>query len=167
MRYFEWSVLIVLFFVFLLVFYKHLDDIIESSYDSTVKGLSGSLKSGVFLVKSQWMLSGSTNNVIDLDGYGDNDIDINVKGFPVGSKSDLNQIESGLQCIELWQSLIRNSPGISLDPADNKDYIAKFENGKCYFTHQRSRILKRVITYDPENGEVETMSFAVETSIDI
>lgn len=169
MRYFEWSVLIVLFFVFLFVFYKHLDEIIESSYDSSVKGLAGSLKSGIFLVKSQWMLSGATNNIINLHGYGDNDIDVNSKGFPVSSQSNLGQLKNDLQCIEIWKSLIRNSPSISISSIgitslkDNNNFSAKFESGKCYYTHLRSKLFKRVIRYDPENGEVKTFTYPVQS----
>src|SRR5690554_1964016 len=61
----------------------------EQAHVSSVKGTAGALSAGVALVKAQWVTNGLTTSTTNLEGFGNDDVDVSVDGWPTGTTSDL------------------------------------------------------------------------------
>ena len=65
----------------------------KDAHEAALKGTAGALASAVLLVRSQWELNrnGGSNGCaagncqIDVQGFGDNTVDVNANGWPIGT----------------------------------------------------------------------------------
>src|SRR6056297_2697599 len=55
----------------------------EEAHRSSVKATSGALAAGVALAKAQWVTNGLTSSTTALSGFGDGELNVSSRGWPV------------------------------------------------------------------------------------
>jgi len=94
---------------------------------AAAKQYAAALQQAVKSANARWHLNGHVSRVNDLQGYADNNLDINDNGFPLGIDKNnpmgqaFNIGKQDKACAELWQSLLSEAPSVAFD-RDNADY---------------------------------------------
>lgn len=131
-------------------------EISDEAHRASVRGSGGAFGSAVALVKSQWTANGAPGAVTDMDGFGNDNVNVSSDGWPVSVNggTDPGGI-SDTDCADLWGALLQsNAPTVSTSTGD-VDYVASVQDGDCRFTYQLDDS-GSYIDYDPEEGEVFT-----------
>ncbi|WP_289102971.1 prepilin-type N-terminal cleavage/methylation domain-containing protein [uncultured Marinobacter sp.] len=55
----------------------------EEAHVSSVKATAGAMAAGVALAKAQWVTNGLTSSTNSLEGFGDGDLNVSSRGWPV------------------------------------------------------------------------------------
>lgn len=129
-----------------------------------VQGIAGALKSGVSTVKTLFHSQGHSIRVQNLSGYGDNTIDTNNIGYPVGTNKGNGNENIGVGnfgCVGVWNGVLSNAPTIAHNN-NNQQYRSYRHTGNkvCSYVYRgggdnRGRnSAALVIKYDSRNGEV-------------
>ena len=130
-------------------------DMAEEAHRSSVEGSGGAMAAAVALARSQWLANGSSGEVINLPGYGDETIDTSVDGWPTGVNGNTNpSAMSNTECRDLWIKLLQSSAP-SVSTGIGSDYQASVNGGNCRYAYKRDAI-NNYVQYDPNNGEVFT-----------
>ena len=139
-------------------------DATEGAHESAVKGAAGALASAVLLVRSQYELNrnggvqGCTggNCQIDVQGFGNNSVDVNANGWPIGinraGTPAATVAMSPATCNQVFSNVLQGSAP-SVGATGTVDYITTASGSECTFTYQPDG-QGSFITYDAENGEV-------------
>lgn len=135
----------------------------KDAHRATVRSAAGALASAVSLVRGQYELNraGGSNGClagncqIDVQGYGNGNIDVNAAGWPVGTvRSDtpaVNEAMSATECQNLWSNLLQASaPSIAGSQAS---FTASANGTRCLFTYNLDG-RDDVIEYNANTGEV-------------
>lgn len=131
-------------------------DLTDDAHRANVDGTYGAFAIGVNLVHAQWIAKGKPSNVDDLQGFGDENVNLSERGWPVGSVGADNSISMNLQkCIEIWDALLVDQAptvGTSL----SNDFGVTLGNGlsECLYTYQGGGSVTRTILYDAAVGGV-------------
>jgi len=133
----------------------------EEAHRSNVKATTGALSAGVALVKAQWVTNGLTGIADDVEGFGNNDVDVSADGWPVSTNSanDPANINED-RCAGLWTALLQsNAPSVATATSGNDaDYIVSAAAPECTFTYtldgQNGTATAKEIVYNASTGEV-------------
>jgi len=131
----------------------------EQAHESNIRATAGALTAGAALVKAQWVSNGHGAAVVNLQGFGENNIDVSDEGWPVGTGLADAAAASGAEtmgaprCQQVWEGLLQsNAPTIN-QTANSADYQATVNSGDCRFVYQPDG-LASYIQYDANTGEV-------------
>jgi prepilin-type N-terminal cleavage/methylation domain-containing protein len=93
----------------------------EQAHRSSVKATAGALTAAVALVKVQWVGNGLSGAADNIQGFGNDDVDVSTDGWPVSVNggNDPTAITAGT-CVSLWEALLQpNAPSVATSaPAD-------------------------------------------------
>lgn len=130
----------------------------KDAHRAAVEGAGGALASAVVLVRSQWEINRSkgvaTPNT-NVAGFGNNDVDVNGSGWPLGTTDGATTVE----CDQLWGALLQGSaPTVAAATGNGVDYVATSASAgtQCVFTYQADGA-NDTITYNSANGVVNTV----------
>jgi prepilin-type N-terminal cleavage/methylation domain-containing protein len=131
-------------------------NIAEDAHKSSVSGTGGGLAAAVSLAHSRWLSSGQRGAVQNLNGYGDNTIDLSAQGWPTGVNGNINPSSMSLdECVGVFRKLLQSSaPSVSL--GTDADYQVTLLGGDCRYIYQRDNT-GNYIQYDPNTGDVITI----------
>jgi len=60
----------------------------EQAHQANIRATSGALSAGVALAKTQWVSNGLTAASTDVQGFGDDNVDVGADGWPTSVASD-------------------------------------------------------------------------------
>lgn len=120
----------------------------QDAHVAAVKGAGGGLGSAISLAHAQWVANGHTGAETDLVGFGDDTVDTNTAGWPVGTDDGAN-IGGAADCRAVWTGVMQNPPSIT---GANPDYVASRTGQVCTYTYQAINTMN--IVYDASNGAV-------------
>jgi len=126
----------------------------EQAHRSSIKATAGAIAAGVALTKVQWVSNGFTAATTDLQGFGNDDVDVSADGWPTatGGSNDANMTKA--RCQQVWLGVLQsNAPTITDAGAD---YAVTTSSGDCVFTYQLDG-LSSTIGYDADAGEISTV----------
>ncbi len=144
----------------------------EQAHQSSVKATAGALAAGVALAKAQWVTNGSTGAVNNVEGFGNDQIDVSSDGWPVGTGDTSNSPNVGAtRCEQVWEGVLQgNAPSVAQASADGIEYVVSSvgdvggtgSGNDCQFTYQLDDLggttdAKQII-YDADTGEVTTVN---------
>ncbi len=138
-------------------------NVTDEAHNAAVEGAAAGFSTGVALLKAQAVANGDLGVVTaDVSGYGDEILDINAGGYPVGIDGG-NVIAADSDCVDLWTALFANGPVVSTAPpsaGNGVDYHAQTGgnapgNG-CEYEY-KSDPDNRYITYAASTGIVTTV----------
>lgn len=134
-------------------------NVTDDAHNAAVKGAAGGFAAGVALAKAKAVVenAGAGDGIV-LDGAVS--VAVNGNGYPVGVSGAGATIDSDLECIAVWESVLNNGPTVSTAIADGIDYdAARVNNDSCSFTYRTDNTSNnvttaRVITYGADTGNV-------------
>ena len=133
----------------------------EEAHRASVRGSGGAFGSAVALVKAQWTGIGAPGAVVDLEGFGDETVDVSADGWPI-STNDATSPGSitATRCVQLWGALLQsNAPTVAAGSAST-DYDAGIVTAggvdQCRYTYNLDDS-GSYIQYNPNEGEVATV----------
>ena len=125
----------------------------EQAHQSSIRATAGALSAGVALVKAQWATNGNTGAVDDVQGFGNDDLDVTADGWPASVNGNNGANMNINRCRQVWTGLLQaNAPTVS---GDDADYVVTDGGGDCVFTYQADG-QNSTIRYDADTGEIET-----------
>lgn len=135
----------------------------ENAHDASVEGAGAGLATGIALLKAQVVANGNIGSfTTNVQGYGENDLEVNSKGFAVGTTyASSSAAPSATNCVELWTSIIDvNGPSVATASANGVDYVATHAGTNstdlsCTYTYkQQKNDQNRLISYLASTGAV-------------
>ncbi|PSF05546.1 pilin [Marinobacter fuscus] len=127
----------------------------EQAHESSIKGTAGALSAGVALVKAQWVTNGQTAAVAAVDGFGNDDVAVNDKGWATSTNGNTGAPNAN-RCVQVWQGLLQaNAPSVATAGTDI-DYLASASGSECTYTYQLDGE-NSTITYDTADGSIVTV----------
>ncbi|WP_336368435.1 prepilin-type N-terminal cleavage/methylation domain-containing protein [Marinobacter sp. C2H3] len=132
----------------------------EQAHQSSIRATAGALAAGVALVKTQWLSNGYTAAATNVQGFGNDNVDVSGDGWPTATDNTLNTNMTTARCQQVWQGLLQsNAPTIT---GANPDYTAGTQDdadgdpgADCVFTYQPDG-QGSTIVYDADTGDVVT-----------
>lgn len=130
----------------------------DAAHRSSVKGTASALGSAVALVRSQWTANGAPGATQNVQGFGDNTIDVGADGWPTGANGNTDPAAvTATDCAQLWGALLQaNAPKVSTTTGTDVDYVATKDGTNCKFTYQLTTA-GDYIEYNPNNGDVTNL----------
>lgn len=137
----------------------------KDAHQSALRGTSGALASAVLLVRSQYELNrnggaqGCTggNCQINLLGFGNNNVDVNANGWPIGTNRAgtpvATTVMSADTCNEVFTNILQGSAPSVGTAAGTVDYVTTAVGTVCTFTYQLDGA-DDTITYNANTGDV-------------
>ena len=119
----------------------------KDAHEAALKGTAGALASAVLLVRSQWELNrnGGSNGCaagncqIDVQGFGDNTVDVNANGWPIGTGASGSPAATtamdAATCPQVFTSILQGSAP-TVGAAASNDYVPSAAGTLCTFTYQ-------------------------------
>ncbi|MCK2149745.1 type II secretion system protein [Marinobacter alexandrii] len=126
----------------------------EQAHQSNIRATSGALSAGVALAKTQWVSNGFTAASTDVQGFGDDDVDVGADGWPTSVVSDdTSTTMTAAKCQEVWLGVLQsNAPTVT---GATPEYSVTVNAGDCVYTYQADA-QNSTIEYDADNGEIIT-----------
>ncbi|WP_419810206.1 type II secretion system protein [Bacterioplanoides sp.] len=122
----------------------------EEATIAQAQGVAGSLRSSINIVKALFQSQGHTTRIQNLQGFGNNNIDTNNQGYPIGIDKGNGNENIGRQnkgCAELWQGLLSQAPSVAHNN-NNQQYRS--------FRHTQNRVCSYVYRDDGDTGNQNT-----------
>lgn len=138
---------------------------------AVAKSYAAVFQQEIKFINARWVLNGHSSRVNNLEGYGDNNLDLNDNGYALGLNkgepmgAPFNIGRGARACADLWSSIIANAPSVSHNSND-QDYRSYRSQGinnnqsKCTYvlrklgdTGNRNTGKVRII-YESVTGEV-------------
>lgn len=139
-------------------------DFSERAAVAQAQGVAGSLRSSINIVKVLFRSQGHATRIRDLQGFGNNNIDTNNLGYPIGidkgaGNENIGQRNKG--CAELWDGLLSDAPSVAHNN-DNQDYRSFRHTARkvCSYVYRgrgdtgNQNTGQIIIRYDSRNGSV-------------
>lgn len=135
----------------------------ENAHDASVEGAGAGLATGIALLKAQVVANGTIGSFsTNVQGYGENELDVNSKGFAVGTTvTTSSAAPSATNCVELWAAIIDvNGPSVATASGTGVDYVAVQSGSNttdmgCTYTYkQQKNDQDRLISYLASTGAV-------------
>ncbi|WP_186297566.1 prepilin-type N-terminal cleavage/methylation domain-containing protein [Sedimenticola selenatireducens] len=120
----------------------------DQAHEAAVKGAGGGFGSAVSLAHAQWVANGHTGAEVDLAGFGDDTVDTNANGWPVGT-DDGNNVNNANDCRSIWTGIMQNPPSVT---GATSDYIVTRAAQVCTYTYRAINTMS--IVYNATNGAV-------------
>ncbi|AOY88878.1 pilin [Marinobacter salinus] len=132
----------------------------EQAHQSSIRATAGALAAGVALTKTQWVSNGFTAATTDVQGFGNDDVDVSADGWPTATNNVTNANMTVARCQQVWAGILQsNAPTIS---GANPDYSVTVQadadgdpGDDCVFTYQLDG-QNSTIDYDADTGEITT-----------
>lgn len=132
----------------------------DQAHQSTIRATSGALSAGVALMKAQWVSSGLTAAAQNVQGFGNDDVDVGPDGWPTATSGSMSTSMNAARCREVWVGVLQsNAPTVA---GTNPDYVVTTQadtggnpGSDCVFTYQPDG-QNSTIVYDADNGEITT-----------
>ncbi|WP_207060643.1 type II secretion system protein [Motiliproteus sp. SC1-56] len=133
----------------------------DDAHDSAVEGAGAGFATGIALLKAQVVANGDLGSFTqDVDGYGDETLDVNANGYAVGTNVTTSGGAASLsltQCADLWAGVF-DANGPTASTAADSDYTPAGSGTECTFTYSSQKNGQdREILYNSANGEVVTV----------
>lgn len=144
----------------------------KDAHEAAVRGTAGALASAVMLVRSQYELNRSggsegcagspANCQIDVQGFGNETVDVNANGWPIGTGATgtpaATATVDAAACIAIFQNILQGSAPTVGTTAGTVDYVAGGSGTTCTFTYQADGANDTII-YNAATGDV-TVTFS-------
>jgi len=132
----------------------------EEAHQSSIRATAGALAAGVALTKTQWVSNGQTAATDDVQGFGNDNVDVSGDGWPTATGGSNDADMTAARCQEVWLGVLQsNAPTIN---GTNPDYAVTTQadadgdpGSDCVFTYQLDG-QGSTIVYDADIGEIET-----------
>ena len=137
----------------------------QEAHRAEVKATGGGLASAILLVRAQYEVNRNGGNggcgtpvncQIDVQGFGNNNVDVNANGWPVATgatdKPAATTAMSASTCNEVFRSVLHWSAP-TVGTREGADYLTTASGTVCTFTYQPDNE-NNAITYDAGNGDV-------------
>jgi len=121
-----------------------------AAHEAAVAGAGGGLGAGIALAHAQWVANASTAAVVNVAGFGNDDIDTNADGWPTDT-GGTGATASATQCSEIWTGVMQNPPTLGA----GNDYTVARGAGPpvtCTYTYVGAGGMR--IIYTPSTGAV-------------
>jgi prepilin-type N-terminal cleavage/methylation domain-containing protein len=133
----------------------------EQAHRSSIQGTAGALSAGVALTKVQWVSNGLSAAAENVQGFGNDDVDVSGDGWPIATGGPASTNMTAARCREVWAGVLQsNAPTIA---GGTPDYAVTTQGdadgdpgNDCVFTYQLDG-LGSTIGYDADNGEISTI----------
>lgn len=128
-------------------------DTTEEAHKAAVEGVGGAFATAVLLVRAQNYANGDDGTAtLNVANFGNEDVDVNVEGYPVSTSSDSTTLTTAAECVEVWDGILQNPPNVSVASGADIDYVASVSGNTCTYTYQP--VSGKSIEYDSDDGEV-------------
>ncbi|MBC9252520.1 hypothetical protein A9179_19825 [Pseudomonas alcaligenes] len=148
----ELIVVIVILGILAAVALPRMITVTKDAHRAAVEGAGGALASAVLLVRAQWEVNrskGVATPDTNVAGFGNNDVDVNSSGWPLGTGG-------ALDCVGLWSAVLQGSaPVVAAAAASGVDYVVTSTTTQCTYTYQLDEG-DDTIVYNSANGTVTT-----------
>ena len=132
----------------------------EEAHQSSIRATAGALAAGVALTKTQWVSNGQTVAADNVQGFGNDDVDVNGDGWPTATGGSNDPDMTVARCRQVWLGVLQsNAPTID---GTNPDYAVTTQadaggdpGADCVFTYQLDG-QGSTIVYDADTGEIAT-----------
>ncbi|WP_286221796.1 type II secretion system protein [Marinobacter apostichopi] len=126
----------------------------EQAHQANIRATSGALAAGVALAKTQWVSNGLTAASTDVQGFGDDNVDVGADGWPTSVASDdTSTTMTAAKCQEVWLGVLQsNAPIVT---GATPEYAVTIDAGDCVYTYQADA-QSSTIEYDADNGDIIT-----------
>lgn len=131
----------------------------DQAHQSNIRATTGALAAGIALTKTQWVSNGLTAATTDVQGFGNDDVDVSADGWPTSVGADNTSANMNIaRCREVWLGVLQsNAPTVA---GGNADYVVTVQadadgdpGQDCVFTYQADG-QNSFITYDADTGDV-------------
>ena len=146
----ELIVAIVLIGILSAVILPRFSDLSDEAVIAQAEGVAGSLRSSVNTVKALFQSQGHATRVQNLPGFGNDNVDTNNRGYPIGIDKGNGNENIGQQskgCAELWQGLLSEAPSVAHNN-NNQQYRS--------FRHTQNRVCSYVYRAQGDTGNQNT-----------
>ena len=122
------------------------------TYDAHVaqaEGIAANFGQSITFTQYRWIASSNLIAQTNLEGYAEEDLDVNTLGFPLGIKknrvmSQPKNIGKGQKgCSDLWYALLTDPPTVSHLPQVDSDYLSiryrsegQIFQDSCYYVNR-------------------------------
>ncbi|WP_150914385.1 type II secretion system protein [Marinobacter halotolerans] len=132
----------------------------EQAHQSTIRATAGALAAGVALTKTQWVSNGFTAATTDVQGFGNDNVDVSGDGWPTATNDNTSPDMTVARCQQVWAGVLQsNAPTIAGADADYTVTVQPDADGDpgadCVFTYELDG-QGSTITYDADTGEINT-----------
>lgn len=137
-------------------------DIRDEAVEVSVKSTSGSFASAVRMAKYGWFAENHSGSAINIESFGNGDVDVNAKGYAVSTDDSLKvSVES---CVDLFDGLLDSQYIVSSSSdSEDLDYLVSLENSRCNYSSVKSNGFKKIgFTYDASKGKVKFYKERIE-----
>ncbi|MEY8248840.1 MAG: type II secretion system protein [Bermanella sp.] len=140
----------------------------DSAHDARVTATGGALASAVILLRAQWVLNGSHQEVDAVTGFGEHDIATTAYGWPsdagagTASQHRASIAGDGARCVRLWRALLATAdtmqrPTVATQNDGSSDYWVSLPRGSvCQYRYAAS-VADSAIEYNLQSGSVVTI----------
>lgn len=129
----------------------------DEAYRKAIVKHANALGSAIADARSQWIKNQHSDYVRNLQGFRENNLDVNRHGWVVGaSHSNFHSPDpiNAKKCEEVWTASLERAPKVALTQEGQKaiEYLVHYENQQCRFIYQREPSYS--IFYNPRNGQI-------------
>lgn len=150
------------------IFISKFEDFHDEAHVAKVQMTASSLQSAVNLTHRLWQSYGSINDVTLLRGYGNDNVVMSQKGWPVNAIFEHNDVVSNKKlllqntdkCKNLWRALLKENEGnkegtseIDGEVKNTSAYLTEWNQGICRYQYLLSNKKLR-IEYNLATGQV-------------
>jgi prepilin-type N-terminal cleavage/methylation domain-containing protein len=135
----------------------------DQAHDASIQGTAGALAAGVALVKTQWVANGLTTEADNVEGFGNDRVNVSAEGWPTSTTVDNNSPNmNASRCQQVWLGVLQgNAPSVvgatpDYDVTVQGDVDGNEPGDDCLFTYQLDGEGSS-IGYDADTGEVTTV----------
>ncbi len=127
----------------------------DEAHVAAVEGSGAGLATAIALIKAQVVANGELGMAtVNVDGYGDDNIDVNDKGYATGL-DDSTTLDDSEDCIELWRGVHQGGAATVATAAEQADYQATFQApAVCTYVYQAYGDGSMSIKYDASTGNI-------------
>lgn len=123
----------------------------DDAHQASVAGVAGGLGAAVSLFRAQWTANGNTAAAANVAGFGDDTVDSNASGWPVGTDGGAT-VGSADDCVAIWNGVMQNPPSVAT--GTGSDYQATVSGQVCTYTYQGDSGTTRTIAYTATSGAI-------------
>ncbi|WP_308318839.1 prepilin-type N-terminal cleavage/methylation domain-containing protein [Marinobacter sp. F4206] len=125
----------------------------EQAHQSSIQATAGALAAGVALTKTQWVSNGLTVAAANVQGFGNDNVDVSADGWPTATDDTTDPAMTVDRCQQVWVGVLQsNAPTIT---GGSPDYAVTAPSGNCLFTYQLDG-QGSTIGYDADTGDITT-----------
>ena len=131
----------------------------EQAHEASIRATAGALSAGVALVKAQWVGNGLSGAADNIDGFGNDDVDVGPDGWPTATNDSNSTNMTTGRCQQVWQGVLQaNAPTVTGATPEYEISVQADGNGggqDCVFTYQADGQGSNIV-YDADTGEITT-----------